>query len=283
VVNLALLAVVVGGWGCALKRTVHISPPPEAGPPKQASVAELVKDVDAWSERINTLEATVDFQPATGSVYTGVIKEHHDVRGFILLKKPSLIRIIGQAPVVRTEIFDMVSNAQEFRLYIPPKNKFIVGKTSYEAPAKNTLENLRPQHILSALLIPPVNQPEEKSFAEESQTPAHRYYVLTIVATTAAGELDLKRKVWFDRSDLNISQVNFYGAGGSLQEEVRYADYRNFQQVEYPSEITLDRPADGYTLTIRIKKAAFNQPIPPEKFELNKPPNATLVNLGGAQ
>ena len=225
----------------------------------------------------------MDFKPTTGSVYSGVIKEYHDVRGFILLKKPSLIRIIGQAPVVRTEIFDMVSNSQEFRVYIPPKNKFIVGKTSYQAPAKNALENLRPQHILSALLMPQVNQPEEKCFAEEAETPAHRFYVLTIVEPAAAGELELKRKVWFDRSDLSISQLDLYGPGGALQQDVHYTNYRSFQQVEYPTEITVNRPADGYTLTLTIEHATFNKPIPPEKFELKKPPNATLVELGGAR
>ncbi len=269
--------------GCAVKRTVHVSLPQQAGPPKQASVAELVKDVDAWSASIDTLEATVDFKPTTGSVYSGVIKEYHDVRGFILLKKPSMIRIIGQAPVVRTEIFDMVSDAQEFRVYIPPKNKFIVGKTNYQASAKNALENLRPQHILSALLMPQVSQPEEKYFAEEAETSGRRYYVLSIVEPTAVGELEIKRKVWFDRSDLSISRLDLYGPGGSLQEEVHYANYRDFQQVEYPTEITVNRPADGYTLTITIESATFNKPIPPEKFELKKPPNATLVELGGTK
>ena len=225
----------------------------------------------------------MDFKPTTGSIYSGVIKEYHDVRGFILLKKPSMIRILGQAPVVRTEIFDMVSNAHEFRLSIPPKNKFIVGKTSYHGPAKNSLENLRPQHILSALLIPTVKQPEEKYFAEEVQTPARRYYVLTIVEPTKTGELELKRKVWFDRSDLKISRLDLYGTGGSLLEEVEYADYRDFQQIEYPTQITLNRPADGYTLTITIDSATFNQPIPPDKFELKKPPSAKLVELGGGK
>jgi outer membrane lipoprotein-sorting protein len=283
VAKLTLLAVVAGGWGCALKRTVHVSPPQAVAPPKQASVAELVRDVDAWSDRINTLVATVDFKPTTGSIYSGVIQEYHDVHGFILLKKPSMIRIIGQAPVVGTEIFDMVSDAAEFRLYIPSKNKFIVGKTAYQAPAQNALENLRPQHILSAVLISPIDQATEKFFVEETQTPAHQYYILTVVKPTKTGGLDLSRKVWFDRSDLEISQVALYGPGGALLEGVHYAEYRNFQQIEYPAEITVDRPADGYTLSISIASAKFNQPIPPEKFVLKKPPSATQVELGAAQ
>jgi len=225
----------------------------------------------------------VDFKPTVGSVYSGVIKEYHDVRGFILLKKPSMIRIVGQAPVVRTEIFDMVSNGQEFRLFIPPKNKFIVGKTTYQSRAKNSLENLRPQHILNALLISPINPVDEEFFAEEFQTPGHQYYILTVVEPAKSGELHLSRKVWFDRSDMRITQLAFYGSGGSLLEGVQYAGYRNFQEIEYPTEITVNRPADGYELSITIESAKFNERIQPEKFELKKPPKATLVELGGAQ
>jgi len=281
--GLALLALIAGGWACAVKRTIRVSPPQPPGPLKQATVAELVKDVDAWSQEINTLTATVEFKPTTGSIYTGVIKEYQNVHGFILLKKPAMIRIIGQAPVVRTEIFDMVSDGQEFRVSIPPKNKFIVGDNSYRGPSKTSLENLRPEHILDALLIPPIDESREKVFSEEEQAPTGQYYVLDVVVPTSAGELSLKRKVWFDRSNLSISRLQLYGAEGSLREDVDYADYRDFQGISYPGEITLKRPAEGYKLSIAIEKATFNQPISPEKFILKKPPNATLVKLGEAQ
>ena len=280
---MALLALIAGGWACAVKRTIRVSPPQPPGPLKQATVAELAKDVDAWSQAINTLAATVELKPTTGSIYTGVINEYQDVHGFILLKKPAMIRIIGQAPVVRTEIFDMVSDGQEFRVSIPPKNTFIVGNNSYRGPSKEPLENLRPEHILDALLVPPIDESKEKFFSEESQTPGGQFYVLTIVEPSSAGELSLKRKVWFDRSDLRISRLQLYGPEGSLRENIDYAKYHDFQGISYPAEITLNRPAEGYKLTITIEKATFNQPISPEKFVLKKPPNATLVKLGGAQ
>ena len=119
-----------GGWNCAVKHKIRLSPPPVSAPPRQATVAELVKGVDAWSKRINTMTATVEFKPTTGSVYTGVINKYQTVGGFILLKKPATIRILGQAPVVKTEIFDMVSDGQQFRVSIPPKNRFIVGSVN---------------------------------------------------------------------------------------------------------------------------------------------------------
>jgi outer membrane lipoprotein-sorting protein len=281
---LTLLTVVIGGWDCTVKRTIRVTPPPALAPPKQASVAELVKDVDAWSQDISTLTAAVEFKPTTGSVYTGVIKEYQNVRGFILMKKPAMIRIIGQAPVVKTEIFDMVSDGREFRVSIPSKNKFIVGKNNYKRSAKQPLENLRPAHILEALLIPPIDETKEKFFKEEIHSVTGQYYyVLNIVKPNGPGELSLRRKVWFDRADLSTTRLQLYGAGGTLLEDVNYAGYRDYQGIRYPAEITLNRPEEGYTLTITMEKATFNQPIPPEKFVLKKPPNSTLVELGGDQ
>ena len=279
---LLLLTAVIGGWDCAVKRTIRITPPPVSAPPRQATVSELVKDVDAWSKDITTLTATVEFKPTTGSVYTGVIKEYQNVRGFILMKKPAMIRIIGQAPVVNTEIFDMVSDGRQFRVSIPPKNKFIVGNNNYHGPAKQPLENLRPEHILEALLIPPVDETKEKFFNEETHTSTGQsFYILNIVEPDGAGELSLKRKVWFDRATLGISRLQIFGPGGALVEDVSYADYHTFQAIRYPAQITLNRPEEGYTLTITVEKATFNQPIPPEKFVLKRPPKSTLVELGG--
>lgn len=254
-------------------------------PPKQATLGELVKAVDSWSRNIDTLTATVEFKPTTGSVYTGVIKEYQNVGGYILLKKPSMIRIIGLAPVVRTQIFDMVSNGKEFRVSIPPKNKFIVGSNAYHGPSKNTpLENLRPEHILDALLVPPLNESTEKFFNEEAETSTGSYYVVNIVEpSVGAGELRLKQRIWFDRSDLHIARLQLYGQNGSLLEDVHYAAYHDFQGVNYPEEIRLDRPKEGYKLTITIEKATFNQPISSEKFILKKPPKATQIELGGGQ
>ena len=274
----------IGGWSCAVKRSIDVSPPPLSAPPKQATVAELVKEVDAWSQSIKTLTATVEFKPTTGSIYTGVINEYQNVGGFILLKKPAMIRIIGQAPVVKTEIFDMVSDGQQFRVSIPPKNKFIVGNNNTEGSAKQPLENLRPAHILDALLVPPIDAANEKFFIEESHALTGQYfYILNIVEPNGAGELSLKRRVWFDRSNLSISRLQLYGHAGKLLEDIDYAGYRDFQGIRYPAEITLNRPEEGYALTITLQKATFNQPIPADKFVLKQPPKSTLVELGGSQ
>ena len=278
--GLALLFVILAAPGCAVRRVTRVEPSQLPPPALEASAADLVAKVNARSEAIRTLVATVELEPTAGSVYSGVIKEYRDVRGFILLEKPAMIRMLGQAPVVRTTILDMVSDGREFRLSIPPKQKFIVGKTDFHRPAKNSLENLRPQHILDALLVPSIEAAHEKCIFEEAEEASRQYYVLSVLEAGWKGELALRRKVWFDRSTLEVARLQLYGPQGAYIEDVRYAAYQDFQGVSYPALIEITRPIEDYRLAITIQKATFNQPIEAEKFELKKPDSAELVVLG---
>jgi outer membrane lipoprotein-sorting protein len=154
-----------------------------------------------------------------------------------------------------------------------------VGKTAFRRPAKNSLENLRPQHILEALLVPELDTSHEKTFLEEAEEGGRRFYVVGIVVPAESGELSLERKAWFDRADLEVARMQFYEAQGLYVEDVHYSDYQDFQGTRYPSRIELVRPIEDYRLTITIQKATFNQSIEPEKFILNQPPGEQLVDL----
>jgi hypothetical protein len=224
----------------------------------------------------------VDLEPTAGSVYSGVIKEYHDVKSYILVQRPAMIRMVGQAPVVRTDIFDMASDGEEFRLFVPSKHKFIVGKIGVQTPAKNALENLRPQHILEALLIPPVNADGEQIFRYEAEDSGRRYYIVGVLEKGDNGALSLKRQIWFDREDLRIDRVEFFGPQGVYVEGVHYAAYQDFQGVRYPTRIKLMRPVEDYELSINLQKVIFNQPIAPEKFELKQPQGVERVELSGS-
>ncbi len=264
-----------------MRRVTHIHTPAPAGPLHDASLAELVAKIDAWSGPIHSMKASVDLAPTSGSVYSGVIKEYHDVKGAILVQRPSTIRMQGLAPLVRTTIFDMASNGEKFSLYIPIKQKFITGRNAVQHKSKNALENLRPQHILQALIVPPINADRETTYkrkvAPHSQ-PNKRYFVVSILEQTDH-HLTLQREIWFDRSNLEMTRVQFYDSEGTCTEDVSYSDYQDFKGIHYPTHIQLERPEDDYEVTITIEKATFNTPIPPENFELNKPEGAELIDL----
>lgn len=110
---------------------------------KQVLIAEIFERYQA----IQTLNATVDMVPALGTANKGKITEYKDIRGYIIFKKPSQIRIIGLYPVVRNKAFDMVSNGAQFKLYLPSKNRFVEGRNDQPASSQNKLENLRPEHF----------------------------------------------------------------------------------------------------------------------------------------
>jgi outer membrane lipoprotein-sorting protein len=269
---------ILAASGCAVRRTTTVAP--SLAPAMEASADDLVARVNAFEDSIGTLTATVEFEPTAGSVYSGVIKEYHDVKGFILIKRPALIRVIGQAPVIRTNIFDMVSDGETFRLSIPPKHKFVVGSTALTRPAKNPLENMRPQHFLDALLIPRLEQTQERFSYEEADEGNRKYYVLSIFEPTNAGPMFPERKIWFERSNLEIARLQLYGPQCSYVEDVHYSDYQDFQGTRYPARMQIARPIDDYAMVITIQKATFNQEITPDKFQLKKPANAELVELG---
>ena len=267
--------------GCAVRKTVKVSPVAAAPPAEAASLPDLIASINAQSKAIQTMTATVDLEPTAGSVYSGIIKEYHDVKSYILVQRPAMIRMVGQAPVVRTDIFDMASDGDEFWLFVPSKHKFIVGKTGVQRPAKNALENLRPQHILEALLVPPVDADSERTFRYEAEEGTRRYYIVGVLDKGSEGDLNLKRQIWFDREDLRIDRVQFYGPQGVYVEGVQYAAYQDFQVVRYPTRITLTRPVEDYALSINLQKVTFNQPIAPEKFELKQPQGVERVELSG--
>src|SRR4030088_2993594 len=159
----------------------------------EASQDQLLANYNEQARAVRTLQATVDLVPSTGSTYSGVIEEYHDVPGFILAKRPATVRVIGQAPVVAKNIFDMVSDGEEFHIYIPSKNQFLVGATTLTRHSNKPIENLRPNHIVEALFWPEL-MPDKNVLFEQFDLDQDRYYILTLVREVAGEELETARK-----------------------------------------------------------------------------------------
>src|SRR5262249_41493575 len=155
---------------------------------------------------------------------SGVIDEYHDVKAFLLAKRPGEVRMIGQAPVISKTIFDMTSDGKTFEVWIPSKNKFLVGRVAAEKLSNKPLENLRPQHLLDALLWPEIRK-EETTLIEEFNDETARYYVLTILR--GGYQTEILRKIWFDRSDLNVARLETLGPKGVLLSDVHSANWQS--------------------------------------------------------
>jgi len=275
--------------GCMSIKTRHDIKKEEIRAQMEASEDQLIAHYNQEAGAVNTLQATVDLIPSTGSTYSGVIEEYHDVPGFVLAKRPATVRVIGQAPVVAKNIFDMVSDGDIFRIFIPSKNTFLVGATSLARTSKKPIENLRPQHVVEALFWPELALDSNILFEQFDSDP-NRYYILTGLRRLDGGKFEIARKIWFDRADLQVSRVQLYGAAGRLDSDITYSDWQPIVATpapaspaargSYPRDIHIWRPQDDYKLEIRILKLTVNEDISADRFELTQPAGTDLIHVG---
>src|SRR5262249_30881841 len=110
-------------------------------PLKSATAQELIDFINTSAGRIHTMQATVDIATSVGGEKKGKVVDYQEIRGYVLARKPAMLRMIGLMPIVRNRAFDMVSDGSKFKLWIPPKNKFVIGSNEVSRPSANAIEN----------------------------------------------------------------------------------------------------------------------------------------------
>ena len=245
-----------------------------------AAKHDLLTLIEKQYQAINTLNATVDMVPAVGSVIKGKITEYKDFLGYILFKKPDEMRLIGLYPVVRNKAFDMVSRGADFRLFVPSKNQFIVGRNEpFDVPSPNKLENMRPSIFLEALIVRPP-EPRQRTASVDFTDEDNAAYILHILDTRPDSESYVARDVWFDRLTLHIVRQMIFDLKGEILSDARYSDWKVFDGVPFPKVIDINRPKDGYGVVLTLLKADINKPITDDKFALEQPEGSVLQVLG---
>ena len=290
-VSLGTLALILTGCGGQVS-VVKNTPPAQKPVVKDATREELLEKFNSTAGSIHSLNATVELKPTAGSKYSGIIEEYHEVKAFLLAERPANIRVIGQAPVIGTTVFDMASDSQEFRVSIPPKNKFLVGPVALERAGSKPIENLRPQHLLDALLWPEIRKQETVLFEEFNDETA-RYYVLTVLR--GGYQTEILRKIWFDRSVLEVARLQSFGPRGILLSDTRFSNWQPVDAAksspgasatasspnqQFPRSIRIERPHDDYRLDLQIAKITLNEDIPLDRFKLDQPSGSDLIRVG---
>jgi hypothetical protein len=290
--TLALLLTVLPTTGC-LFRTRPVEETYSKTPLKESTQSGLIDILNQQSERIRSLQATVDIDTSAGGAKKGHVTDYKEIRGYVLARKPAMLHMIGLLPIVRTTAFDMVSNGAEFKLWIPPKNRFIVGRNDVQTNnADQPMENLRPQEIFDALLIRHIDSEREIAVLENSEeilhdAKGHRVlqedYELIVIRKKGDHEGILSRKIVFSRTDLQPHRQYIYNDQGKLVTDARYAEYRDYDGVSFPSRIEIVRPQEEYDITLNMLKLEINKPLRDDQFALEQPPGAVVVHLDQPQ
>lgn len=249
-------------------------------PPMMATREQLTARIESAANQIKSFQATVDMTPSTGSVYQGEITEYRDFGGYILFRQPDEIRIIGQFPIVHNTAFDMVSDGTTFKVSIPAKSLFVFGENAAPTNSSNKLENWRPEALLEAMVIRPINLAKEKVTLLDFTDEDHSFYFLLVQRSDEKGNIVPLRSIWFNRVDLEIARQVVYAPDANTVSDTRYSDWTDFSGIRFPKTIDINRPIDGYGVVIDIEKMDMNVALTDQQFVLQQPAGSKLQVIG---
>src|SRR5437588_10130521 len=270
--------------GC-LFRSHDVQKPFSTAALKSASLEQLVESINSSASRLQSLKATVDIDTSVtkqkkGKANDYKVTDNPQISGWVLVRKPEMLRLIGLVPVVRTTMFDMVSNGKSFELSIPVQNKFIVGSNKIAKPSPQPLENLRPQHIFEALLLKPIDRQNEIAVLQQNteivkDPKSHKdveqpdYEVLII--RREDNSWYLSRDIFFNRADLLPHRQLIYNREGEVVTDAHYDNFMELGGVQFPSTIQIQRPIENYWIKLSVlkDKLHLNEPLKDEKFAIH--------------
>ena len=267
--------------GCFVRRR-HVAAPAAALPNRPLLTAtknELVQRLHEIYDPIQSFLMRADLSPSVTNPSQRAVTDYATISAFVLFRKPDEIRVIGQDPVLHATIFDMVSMGNEFRVNIPPKNRFIVGKDDVPGTSSNKLENLRPTAFLAALLIQPPDPATGITLLEASTEGKDPVYIL-LIAQRNQNQFRLVRNIYFDRYTLQVTRQRAFDPAGNIISETKYSEWKPYQGIPFPCEIEIQRPQDNYEVQLTVGTMDMNGPqVTPEKFVLNQPEGTDLQQL----
>lgn len=308
-----IAAVALIGSACVRKVSVNELLPAK----EQLSTEQLINQINAFS-KIQTFSAQSDvtvWNYFTGD--QGKADEFPQATGLIRFKRPEETRM--NVTFIGARVAEMVSDGQKFKLamYRPQdKRRFIYGSNLTDIERMNAgdiketkdpqltkaggLVNMRPQHITDSFLIKPITEADRpNTFREEvrqveadtrpgkkNRLVERSYYVLYMLERDEKGQMKLRRKFWFDRSQTGtplVRQQTFENGVGRLASDVTYSDWFAAQDSTsvLPGHVVIDRRNDGYRLDLRLipQTVEVNAELPTTTFTLENTERLEEINL----
>lgn len=276
--NLAgLLALSFLLTGCNLLPTTRHLPVPKAPVITQTVAPEaLVDQLNQRWNAVSALTATVEIQASEIKSNQGVAKDFPSCRGYILMRKPDMLRVVGTYFGVK--IFDMAGDGKNFTLYIPSKSKAIEGSYTVGKKSANELENLRPDFFYDALVVRGLDSDDEYMVTADTDTVEDAKkkhlllvpeYILSVMRPKEGShELAPVRVVTFHREDLLPYEQDLYDSKGNLVTHVMYSNYADFGSAKFPSRVVIKRPLEGIQIVMTVERVVENIKLRDDQFRV---------------
>ncbi len=261
---------------CAVKARRPVSRPHVV---LTATLEELTAKLQRMAA-IKSMKATVAIQLSVVAQDQASLREFRDTRAFILIRRPEWIQVQALVPVVGSTAIDMLSDGDTFQVLLPTRNQLFAGRNQIVSRSEKRIENIRPQHLLQALLIdPPMS--DERPMLVNRRERAEAYQVVQLIRELE-GALKISREIWFDRSSLEIARLVVFDEQADTVTDARYREWSEQDSLPFAQWVSISRPQDGYDLNIHVLKPGLNETIPDDRFVLSIPSGVEVKEIGAA-
>jgi hypothetical protein len=260
-----------------------------------------------FDELINRLKPFTELQSLrTSQVYLQFLDAVESYRypeavATLILQRPDKIRLLLQAPAIRSKISDMVSESNKFKvaIYYGDYKLFLLGtndadytnwRESLGDKGKSALTAARPFHFTEMLMMRPINfelftysfeeshliEPDTRRGSKKGVRVIRSYYVITELelGSSASRPARVNRRFWFDRTDGGtFCRQQLFDNHNQLATDIYYSDYKRLNPAStetWPSSILVTRPHDNYSARITLHDDRFeiNPELQPNTFIL---------------
>ncbi len=227
---------------------------------EDAAQGQLMAEVNRFA-RVASMRAKMDLKFEDNSFAQFGSKEvYRAADGEVVVQRPANILLKVSVPVIKTDVAQMTSDGEKFRVAILQDGgsgkykKFVSGTNNADySKLQKTLDdlngdgttmknvsafaNLRPQHFTDAMLVRPTDgahlYTQSTIFQIEidetlpKKSPLRRvtrgYYLLDEFTKGANGELIIARRFWFDRvGGIRLARQQIFDMRGEIESDIVY-------------------------------------------------------------
>ena len=261
---LLIFGLVLLSIGCGIK--VKDSVPVVLSPLTTTEKDKLTSEVNRFAE-VKTIRGKVDVKFEDNSfAESGISEKYRTANGQVIVESPAKINLKIQIPVVGSDLVQMTSDGERFRVAViccvdEKYKKFVSGTndkdyTKLRERAKKAMgggdqtraigvfASLRPQHFTDALLMRPIQTgdnyiyTQSEIYADESGTTKKKspiarvirgYYLLDELKKIGEGDYQITRRFWFDRvGGIRLAKQQVFDDKGVLETDIAYGVEQKF-------------------------------------------------------
>ena len=237
---------------------------------EDATQAQLIEQVNQLA-KVNSMRAKMDLKFEDNSfAELGIAEKYRTAPGEIVVQRPANIFLKVQVPIANSDIAQMTSDGEKFRVAILLDNsggkfkKFVLGTNNADYSGLqtqvsrmdfndkgfeqnvNAFSNLRPQHFTDAMLMRPIDATafsySQSTILQEEKTPdvakksplknvLRGYYLLDELRKNDDGSLSVSRRFWFDRvGTVRLARQQIFDDKGEIESDITYGKTGNLTE-----------------------------------------------------